>query len=1356
MSYSYTEKRRIRKNFGRLPKVMKLPKLIETQLESYTQFLQQHVEVGARENKGLEEVFQTLFPITSVSGNAALEYVSYELGKPGYTVQECLIQGLSYSAPLRIVVRLVIYDRDTNFQEVKDVKEGEVFMGEVPLMTENGSFVINGTERVVVNQLHRSPGVFYDHDKGKTHSSGKVLYSARIIPYRGSWLDFEFDPKDNLFCRIDRRRKIPATIILKAMDMGTEEILQHFYEIDTVQIEKAGINIELIPSRLRGQTLSVDLKIKSKVVVEANKRITARHVRELEQAKMTSLKVEDDFLIGKVLAKDVFNQETGEVLVSANTEIDQLIIEALREANIAELHTLYINELDKGPYISTTLRADPTSNKLEALVEIYRMMRPGEPPTKDSAEQLFQNLFFNPERYDLSEVGRMKFNRRLKTDTIKEIPGILDVEDILGVMKGIVAIRDGHDTVDDIDHLGNRRVRSVGEMTANQFRVGLIRVERAVRERLSMAEADELGPQDLINAKPVTAAIKEFFGSSQLSQFMDQNNPLSEITHKRRVSALGPGGLTRERAGFEVRDVHPTHYGRLCPIETPEGPNIGLINSFACYSRTNAFGFIESPYRKVIKGNVTNEIIYLSAIDEGEHIIAQANAVLDKSGKFADDLVPVRHNGDSALMSPERIDLMDVAPQQVVSVAASLIPFLEHDDANRALMGSNMMRQAVPVLKPEKPLVGTGFETIVAGDSGVCVVAKNNGIVENVDAARIVVRVTDSKHSNNAVDIYNLTKYTRSNQNTCINQRPLVSVGDKVKFGDILADGPSVDNGELALGQNIRIAFMPWNGYNFEDSILMSEKVSREDRFTSIHIQELTCISRDTKLGSEEITSDIPNVGEGSLGKLDECGMVYVGAEVKAGDILVGKITPKGETQLSPEEKLLRAIFGEKASDVKDTSLRVPSSINGTVIGVEVFTRDGMEKDERTQSIEADHLAVTKKDTDDQIKIINDATRIRLVDIIKGSKISKGPGLKKGSTPSADELAELSLDDLLSVRITDDSGNTKIEEAEKSLKRYLQDIQESFDEKKQKITRGHDLAPGVIKIVKVYLAVKRRIQPGDKMAGRHGNKGVISEIMPIEDMPYDHEGNPVDIVLNPLGVPSRMNVGQILETHMGSAAKGIGEKINKMIKAKAKADELKKYLDVLYNKNATIKEDLNAFNNTEIQSLASNLVDGLPIATPVFDGAKESEIKELLKLADLPESGQLTLFDGRTGRQFERPVTVGYMYMIKLNHLVDDKMHARSTGSYSLVTQQPLGGKAQFGGQRFGEMEVWALEAYGASYTLQEMLTVKSDDVPGRTKMYKNIVDGNYEMDANIPESFNVLTKEIRSLGINLELDSEN
>ena len=1355
MSYSYTEKRRIRKNFGRLPKVMRLPKLIETQLNSYAEFLQSDVPADKRNKQGLEEVFQTLFPITSVSGNAALEYVSYELGNPAYTVQECLIQGLSYSAPLRIKVRLVIYDRETNFEKVKDVKEGEVFMGEVPLMTNDGSFIVNGTERVVVNQLHRSPGVFYDHDRGKTHSSGKVLYSARIIPYRGSWLDFEFDAKDILFCRIDRRRKIPATIILRALEMSSEEILHSFYDVDEYEITKDEVSTKLIPSRLRGETLSVDLKVRTKVIVEANKRITARHIRELESSKIDVLKLSKDYLINKVTAKDVIDSETGEVLLPANSVIDTSTLELLEKHNISKLSCLYINELERGPYISNTLRNDPTSNRLEALVEIYRMMRPGEPPTKDSAEQLFQNLFFNAERYDLSDVGRMKFNRRLSITEDKENPGILDTDDILNVMKGIVNIRDGHDIVDDIDHLGNRRVRSVGEMTANQFRVGLIRVERAVRERLSMAEADELGPQDLINAKPVTAAIKEFFGSSQLSQFMDQNNPLSEITHKRRVSALGPGGLTRERAGFEVRDVHPTHYGRLCPIETPEGPNIGLINSFACYARTNDYGFIETPFRKVVKGKVTDEIIYLSAIDEAEHVIAQANAALDKSNKFMDDLIPVRYNGESSLMSSERIDLMDVAPQQVVSVAASLIPFLEHDDANRALMGSNMQRQAVPVLKPEKPLVGTGFETVVAGDSGVCVVANNNGVVESVDAGRIVVRVTDAK-SNDSVDIYNLIKYTRSNQNTCINQRPLVSVGDKVVAGDILADGPSVDNGELALGQNIRIAFMPWNGYNFEDSILLSEKVAREDRFTSIHIQELTCIARDTKLGSEEITADIPNVGEGSLGKLDDCGIVYVGAEVNAGDILVGKITPKGETQLSPEEKLLRAIFGEKASDVKDSSLRVPSSTNGTVIGVEVFTRDGVDKDERTKSIEADHLADAQKDSDDEIRIVNQATKIRLVDLIKGNKIVKGTGLKKGSKPDASDLSELELDSLLSVRTDNENANTKIEDAEKQLKKHLKEIKEKFEERKQKITRGHDLAPGVIKIVKVYMAIKRRIQPGDKMAGRHGNKGVISEIMPIEDMPYDEQGNSVDVVLNPLGVPSRMNVGQVLETHLGAAAKGIGEKINLMMKENAKADELKKYLDKLYNSDAAIKENLNSLSNTEIMTLAGNLRDGMPVATPVFDGAKESQIKSLLTEAGLDESGQITLYDGRTGRKFERPVTVGYMYMIKLNHLVDDKMHARSTGSYSLVTQQPLGGKAQFGGQRFGEMEVWALEAYGAAYTLQEMLTVKSDDVAGRTKMYKNIVDGNYAMDANVPESFNVLSKEIKSLGINIELDSEN
>jgi len=1355
MAYSYTEKKRIRKNFGRLPEVMSLPKLIETQLDSYSSFLQEDIVPEKRENKGLEEVFNGLFPITSVSGNAALEYVSYELGKSPYTVQECLIQGLSFAAPLRIKVKLVLFDRETNFEEVKDVKEGEVFMGDVPLMTEDGSFIINGTERVVVNQLHRSPGVFFDHDRGKTHSSGKVLYSARIIPYRGSWLDFEFDAKDILYSRIDRRRKIPATIILRALDMSTSEILERFYEVDDYKIDKDSVITKLVPQRLRGETLSVDLKIRNKIIVEANKRITARHVRQLESFKTENLKLPKEYLLNKVTAKDIFDKETGEVILPANTVIDEEVLDNFEKNNISDVSCLYINELDKGPYISTTLRSDPTTNRLEALVEIYRMMRPGEPPTRDSAEQLFKNLFFSPERYDLSDVGRMKFNRRLKIEDEKEQPGILDKDDIINVMQGIVNIRDGHDIVDDIDHLGNRRVRSVGEMTANQFRVGLIRVERAVRERLSMAEADELGPQDLINAKPVTAAIKEFFGSSQLSQFMDQNNPLSEITHKRRVSALGPGGLTRERAGFEVRDVHPTHYGRLCPIETPEGPNIGLINSFACYARTNDYGFIETPFRIVKGSKVTDEIIYLSAIDEGEYVIAQANAGLDKSNKFVDDLIPVRFNGESSLMSAERIDLMDVAPQQVVSVAASLIPFLEHDDANRALMGSNMQRQAVPVLKPEKPLVGTGFEKIVAGDSGVCVVAKNAGVVESVDAGRIVIRVTDSK-SSEYVDIYNLIKYTRSNQNTCINQRPLVTVGDKVKSGDVLADGPSVDNGELALGQNIRIAFMPWNGYNFEDSILVSEKVAREDRFTSIHIQEMTCIARDTKLGSEEITGDIPNVGEGSLSKLDESGIVYVGAEVNAGDILVGKITPKGETQLSPEEKLLRAIFGEKASDVKDTSLRVPSSTNGTVIGVEVFTRDGVDKDERTLTIESEHLDDAKKDSDDEAKIINQATKFRLIDIIKNQKVTKAKGFKKGSSITADQLHELELNDLFAIRLADESLNEKIVDAEKQLKSHIKIIKEKFEEKKNKITRGHDLAPGVIKIVKVFLAIRRRIQPGDKMAGRHGNKGVISEIMPIEDMPHDENGNPVDIVLNPLGVPSRMNVGQVLETHLGAAAKGIGMKIDQMIKDKAKTDTLRNYLNKLYNSDAAIAEDLDSLNNNEIMVLAENLRNGLPVATPVFDGAKETQIKSMLDDAGLSKTGQITLFDGRTGKQFERPVTVGYMYMIKLNHLVDDKMHARSTGSYSLVTQQPLGGKAQFGGQRFGEMEVWALEAYGAAYTLQEMLTVKSDDVAGRTKMYKSIVDGNYSMDANIPESFNVLSKEIKSLGINIDLDSED
>ena len=1041
MTYSYTEKKRIRKNFGTFAKVMDLPNLIETQTKSYADFLQADVAPESRIKQGLEDVFQSLFPIKSVSGNAALEYVSYEIGKNTYDVQECLIQGLSYSAPLRIKVKLVLFDRDSNFKDVKDIKEGEVFMGEVPLMTDDASFVINGTERVVVSQLHRSPGVFYDHDKGKTHSSGKVLYSARIIPYRGSWLDFEFDPKDILFSRIDRRRKIPATIMLRALDMGTEEILSEFYDEDVFSIDKDVVKVALVPERLRGETLSVDIKVKSKVYVEAGKRITARHIKELTNSKASEISLSKEFLIGKVLSKDIINEETGEVLFSANTEIDEEILAQISEHQIKQIKCLYINELDKGPYISNTLRVDPTTNRLEALVEIYRMMRPGEPPTKDSAETLFNNLFFNDERYDLSEVGRMKFNRRLKLNSEKENPHILDKQDIIEVIKGIVNIRDGHDIVDDIDHLGNRRVRSVGEMTANQFRVGLIRVERAVRERLSMAEADELGPQDLINAKPVTAAIKEFFGSSQLSQFMDQNNPLSEITHKRRVSALGPGGLTRERAGFEVRDVHPTHYGRVCPIETPEGPNIGLINSFASYSRTNQYGFIETPYRKVLNGKVSDEIIYLSAIDESEYVIAQANVMLDAKNRFIDDLVAVRHANEFELMSPERIDLMDVSPQQVVSIAASLIPFLEHDDANRALMGSNMQRQAVPVLRAEKPLVGTGLETVVARDSGVCIVARNSGVVESVDASRIVVRVTDKK-SKSASDVYNLIKYTRSNQNTCINQKPIVKAGDIVKKDDILADGPSIDNGELALGQNIRIAFMPWNGYNFEDSILISEKVAREDRFTSIHIQEIVSIARDTKLGSEEITADIPNVGEGSLNKLDDCGIVYVGAEVEPGDILVGKITPKGETQLSPEEKLLRAIFGEKASDVKDTSQR--SSSKGTVIGVEVFTRDGVDKDERTLAIEQDHLDQSKKDADDEATVVENATKARLSELLKSKKALKGNGFKKGEILSIDKLSEININDIFSIRTDNENVNKTIEETETSYKQYIKDIKLSL------------------------------------------------------------------------------------------------------------------------------------------------------------------------------------------------------------------------------------------------------------------------------------------------------------------------
>ena len=1357
MAYSYTEKKRIRKDFGMLPKVMDVPYLLAIQLDSYRKFTQQGVPLDQRGDYGLHAAFKSVFPIVSYSGNAALEYVDYNLGVPVFDVNECQLRGVTYSCSLRVKVRLIIYDKDSSNKTIKDIKEQEVYMGEIPLMTENGTFVVNGTERVIVSQLHRSPGVFFDHDKGKTHSSGKLLYSARVIPYRGSWLDFEFDPKDLVYVRIDRRRKLPATILLRALGYEAEEILEMFYDFNTFKVDKKGVyTMALIPERLRGDVAAFDIKAGKKVVVEEGRRVTARHIRQLEEAKVTELEIPPDYIHGRALAKNVVDKKTGEVLVECNAEITEEVMAVLTEAGITVIDTLYTNDLNCGPFISHTLRQDSTRNELEALVEIYRMMRPGEPPTKESAENLFQNLFFSADRYDLSAVGRMKFNRRLGREEILG-SGILAKEDIVEVLRTLVEIRNGRGMVDDIDHLGNRRVRSVGEMAENQFRVGLVRVERAVKERLSMAESEGLMPQDLINAKPVSAAVKEFFGSSQLSQFMDQNNPLSEVTHKRRVSALGPGGLTRERAGFEVRDVHPTHYGRVCPIETPEGPNIGLINSLATYARTNEYGFLESPYRKVVNGKVTDEIEYLSAINEAEHVIAQASATLDKKMQFVDDLIAVRHLNEFTVMPPERVDYMDVSPKQVVSVAAALIPFLEHDDANRALMGSNMQRQAVPTLVSDKPLVGTGMERYVAADSGVCVVANRSGVVDSVDASRIVVRVNEADVGVDEapVDIYNLTKYTRSNQNTCINQRPIVRQGAVIKRGDILADGPSIDMGELALGQNMRIAFMPWNGYNFEDSILVSERVVKEDRFTTIHIQELTCIARDTKLGSEEITGDIPNVGEGALGKLDESGIVYIGAEVDAGDILVGKVTPKGETQLTPEEKLLRAIFGEKASDVKDTSLRVPTSTKGTVIDVQVFTRDGLEKDTRALQIEKYQLDDYRKDLKEEYRIFEEATFARLENLLSGNKTVSGAGLAKGTELTSAVLADLEREQWFKVKLADAELNEALASAQRQLEEQSKLLEERFEDKKRKLQSGDDLAPGVLKIVKVYLAIKRRIQPGDKMAGRHGNKGVISVIMPVEDMPYDENGEPVDIVLNPLGVPSRMNVGQILETHLGMAAKGLGDKIDVMIKEQKKVAEIRKFLETIYNNGAGRIEDLKSFSDQDIVELAGNLVGGVPMATPVFDGAAEDSIKELLKLADMPESGQFTLYDGRTGESFDRPVTVGYMYMLKLNHLVDDKMHARSTGSYSLVTQQPLGGKAQFGGQRFGEMEVWALEAYGAAYTLQEMLTVKSDDVAGRTKMYKNIVDGDHRMEPGMPESFNVLVKEIRSLGIDMELESE-
>ncbi|MDK9705341.1 MAG: DNA-directed RNA polymerase subunit beta [Sulfuritalea sp.] len=1354
MAYSYTEKKRIRKSFAKRANVLDVPFLLATQIESYTRFLQADVPPAQRRNEGLQAAFTSIFPIVAHSGNARLHFVEFMLGEPTFDVKECQQRGLTFASPLRAKVRLELLDRDT--KAVKEVKEDQpLYMGEIPLMTTTGSFVINGTERVIVSQLHRSPGVFFEHDKGKTHSSGKLLFSARIIPYRGSWLDFEFDPKDILYFRIDRRRKMPVTILLKSIGMTHEQILATFFEFDTFHFSKKGISFEVVPERLRGEVAKFDILDKAgKLIVAKDKRITVKHIREMAEAGIKKIVVPDEFMMGRVLAHNIINPETGEVLANANDELTEDLLGKLAAGGVEQIQTLYVNDLDRGAYMSSTLRIDETADQWAARVAIYRMMRPGEPPTEDAVENLFHGLFYSEERYDLSAVGRMKFNRRVGRDEI-EGAGTLSNEDIVDVVRILVELRNGRGEVDDIDHLGNRRVRSVGELAENQFRAGLVRVERAVKERLNQAESDNLMPHDLINAKPISAAIKEFFGSSQLSQFMDQTNPLSEITHKRRVSALGPGGLTRERAGFEVRDVHPTHYGRVCPIETPEGPNIGLINSLALYARTNEYGFMETPYRKVESSHVTDEIEYLSAIEEGKYVIAQANAQLDKKGRLSDALVSCRFKGEFELKEPPEVQYMDVAPSQIVSVAASLIPFLEHDDANRALMGANMQRQAVPCLRPEKALVGTGIERTVAVDSGTAVQALRGGVVDYVDANRIVVRVNDAETvaGEVGVDIYNLIKYTRSNQNTNINQRPVVKVGDLIAKGDVVADGASTDLGELALGQNMLVAFMPWNGYNFEDSILISERVVAHDRFTSIHIEELTVVARDTKLGAEEITRDIATLGESQLGRLDESGIVYIGAEVEAGDVLVGKVTPKGETQLTPEEKLLRAIFGEKASDVKDTSLRVPSGMIGTVIDVQVFTREGIERDKRAQSIIDDMLKGYKQDLADQMRIVERDTFARIEKLLVNKVASKGPKkLVKGTKITKAYLESVEHYHWFDISLVDEDAQQQLESLRDSVEQTRKDFDVAFEAKKKKLTQGDELPPGVQKMVKVYLAVKRRLQPGDKMAGRHGNKGVVSKIVPIEDMPHMADGTPMDIVLNPLGVPSRMNIGQILETHLGWAAKGLGHKIDEMLRKQAAAADVRKLLNKIYNASGR-SEDIDSLTDNEVVELAGNLQAGVPFATPVFDGANEAEIKAMLELAGLPSNGQVDLYDGRTGEVFERQVTVGYMHVLKLHHLVDDKMHARSTGPYSLVTQQPLGGKAQFGGQRFGEMEVWALEAYGAAYVLQEMLTVKSDDVNGRTKVYENIVKGEHKIDAGMPESFNVLVKEIRSLAIDIDLE---
>ncbi|MCP3024772.1 DNA-directed RNA polymerase subunit beta [Cupriavidus basilensis] len=1366
MAYSFTEKKRIRKSFAKRATVHQVPFLLATQIESYAQFLQEGAPPSRRKTEGLQAAFSAIFPIVSHNGLARMEFVSYHLSNPPFDVKECQQRGLTFHSALRAKVRLIINDRE-NPGKVKEVKEQEVYMGEIPLMTSTGSFVINGTERVIVSQLHRSPGVFFEHDKGKTHSSGKLLFSARIIPYRGSWLDFEFDPKDILYFRVDRRRKMPVTILLKSIGLTPEQILAHFFVFDNFTLQSEGAQMEFVPERLRGEVARFDIADKDgRVVVEKDKRINAKHIRDLDSAGTKLISVPEDYLLGRVLAKNIIDPDTGEVIANANDELTETVLENLREAGVKQIQTLYTNDLDQGPYMSQTLRVDDTADQTAARIAIYRMMRPGEPPTEDAVEALFQRLFYSEESYDLSRVGRMKVNSRLGRPS-GEGSMVLQDEDILETIKILVNLRNGKGEVDDIDHLGNRRVRCVGELAENQFRAGLSRVERAVKERLGQAETENLMPHDLINSKPISSAIREFFGSSQLSQFMDQTNPLSEITHKRRVSALGPGGLTRERAGFEVRDVHPTHYGRVCPIETPEGPNIGLINSLALYARLNEYGFLETPYRKVVDSKLTDQVDYLSAIEEGKYVVAQANATVDAEGTLIDELVSSREGSEreTRMVTPDRVQYIDVAPSQIVSAAASLVPFLEHDDANRALMGANMQRQAVPCLRPDKPLVGTGIERTVAVDSGTAVQATRGGVVDYVDAMRIVIRVNDEEAvaGEVGVDIYNLIKYTRSNQNTNINQRPMVKVGDFVARGDVIADGASTDLGELALGQNMLVAFMPWNGYNFEDSILISERVVAEDRYTSIHIEELSVVARDTKLGPEEITRDISNLAEAQLARLDESGITYIGAEVEAGDVLVGKVTPKGETQLTPEEKLLRAIFGEKASDVKDTSLRVPSGMSGIVIDVQVFTREGVTRDKRAQSIIDDELKRYRLDLNDQLRIVEGDAFQRLERLLLDKTVNGGPKkLSKGAKLTREYLADLDKYHWFDIRPADEEVAAQLEAVKEAIEQKRHEFDLAFEEKRKKLTQGDELPPGVIKMVKVYLAVKRRLQPGDKMAGRHGNKGVVSKIVPIEDMPYMADGTPADIVLNPLGVPSRMNVGQILETHLGWAARGLGQRIGSMLKAQAKAQELRPLLAQIYNESGK-PEDLDSLSDAEVLELANNLKKGVPFATPVFDGAHEDEIRRMLDLAYPEEIArdmgltaskqQVTLHDGRTGEAFERPVTLGVMHMLKLHHLVDDKMHARSTGPYSLVTQQPLGGKAQFGGQRFGEMEVWALEAYGASYVLQEMLTVKSDDVNGRTKVYENIVKGEHSIDAGMPESFNVLVKEIRSLGIDIDLD---